>query len=342
MALGYQGLILLGESQKLYLVTDGNLDHIRPELSSEGTYAAEEVTTAVNRVHTFDLDELNGGFNFDTNIELIDDLFDNTNGWAIKRDNSTPLLWYSNVTNNYEFGDAYWTRISLSAGSGNMATTSIDITMIPGATPDEIDPDRYNLPTRSLQLADNYIDQRFGLKDGGEEQLMNNISFAAPDNQLPIPYWQTSIEFKDKDDLGLPDGVYVLNWSLELVNTINKRNLCGAVSGTDDHPGPTLIEVGMASVTLNVTFVTVVTLDDAGDPITEFNMPERFNDVIIKIKNESLTREISLGRLDGSVDGNEFSSPAQEISDASNISGVGSLLEMNYIAQGYFTMPHIK
>jgi len=340
MALGYQGLVLLDD--KLFLVTDGNLDHVRPELVSEGTYAAKEASTAVNRVHVFDLDEINGGFNFDTNMELIDQLFHKTNGWVIKRDESLPLLWYSNINNNYEFGDAYWTRISLSAGSGNMTTTSIDMTMIPGANPDSTTPDRYELPTRQLQLADNYIDQRFGLQSGGSEQLRENVSFAAPDNQLPIPYWQTSIEFKDKNGDGLPDGIHVLNWSIEIVNNISRRNLCSAINNTNDHPGPSLIQVGMASVTLNITFVTVVTLDDTGTPITEFNMPERFNDVIIKLENNSLTRNISLGRLDGTTDGNDFSSPVQETSDASNLSGVGALQEMNYIAQGYFTMPHLE
>lgn len=340
MALGYQGLILLED--KLFLVTDGNLDHVRPEIVSEGTYAAPDVNTAVNRVHVFDLDDINGGFNFNANIELIDHLFNLNDGWVTHRDVSQSLVWYSNVVNNFEFGDAYWTRISLSAGSGNMLSTSIDMTMIPGAFPN-ID-DKYTLPTRHLQLSDNYIDQRFGLDNGGEEQLLPNISFASPPEQLPIPYWKTSIEFIDENDEGLPEGVYVYNWAIELVNGITRRNLCTATNETNDHPGPSLIQVGMAGVTLNVTFVTVVSLDETGTPITEFNMPERFKDVIIKIigPTEDLTREISLGRIDASEDGNEFSNPVQEISDASNISGIGALQEMNYIAQGYFTMPHIK
>jgi hypothetical protein len=230
----------------------------------------------------------------------------------------------------------------LSAGSGNMLTTSFDVTMIPGATPEQINPDRYELPTRKLQMADDYIAQRFGLNEGGESQLRPNISFAAPDIQRPIPYWQTSIQFKDENDEGLPTGIEVLNWSLELTNNISRRNLCIAVSGTDDHPGPSLIQVGLASMTLNITFVSTVALDESGDPLSEFDMPEKFNDVIIKIENGTLTRELSLGRFDGSTNGSDYSSPVQQISDASNISGVGSLQEMSYIANGYFTLPHIK
>jgi hypothetical protein len=221
-----------------------------------------------------------------------------------------------------------------------MLTTSIDISMIPGADPNP--EDKFTLPTRYLQLSDNYIGQRFGLADDGQAQLLPNIYFGSPENQRPIPYWQTSIEFKDESGEGLPEGVYVYNWSLEIVNTINRRNLCAAVNGTEDHPGPNLIEVGLASVTLNITFVTVVSLDDAGDLISEFNMPERFKDVIIKIDTPSLSRELSLGRIDASEDGNKFSNPVQEISDTSNLPGVGALQEMNYVAQGYFTLPHIK
>jgi hypothetical protein len=335
MALGYQGMILLDGN--LYLVTDGNLDHSRPEIVSEGTYAASSVNNAVGRVHVFDFDEVSGGFNCDTNIELINQLFDENNGWVTNRDTSYPLLWYSNVINNYEFGDAYWSRISLSAGAGNMLTTSFDVTMIPGTEEEE---DDYDLPIRSLQLADDYIGQRFGLDDGGEGQLLPNVSFATGNDKQPIPYWETSINFLDENNDGLPEGIHVLNWSLEMSNNITKRNLCAAKSGTDNHPGPAFIQVGLASVTLNVTFVTVVTLDDPtnGNLVTDYVLPDRFNDVIINVGD----KQISLGRLDDSTDGNKFSNPVQSISDANNLSGAGALQEMNYIAQGYFTMPHLK
>jgi len=333
MALGYQGLLLIEDRQ--YLVSDSNLDHVRPEIASDGTYSPKTIGEATGRVHLYDLDQFTGGFNIDASADLLDMLFDSTNGWVLKRDEPKDVLLYSNKENDYNFGNTFWTRISLSTGPGNILISSFDITMIPGAEPSG--GGKYSLPLRKLQVGDDYIGQRFGFEVGGNNT--NPISFELPAIKQPIPYWQTKFNFKDEVGNPIPDGIYVTNWSLEIINNISGRNTCAAVSGTNDHPGPNLIQVGLASVTLNVTFVTVVTPGSEGEK--EYNIPERFSDVTINIGNIDEPRTLSLGRIDGSVDGNDNSTSAQQTSDATNITGVGSMTEFTYIASGYFTLPHL-
>jgi len=341
MALGYQGLILLDGYQ--YLVIDGNLDHVRPLIASEGTYAPNTIAEATGRVHTFDLDELTGGFNIDTNANLLDTLFDVDTGWITQRDQSKSLLWYSNKENDYEFGDAFWTRASLSAGPGSILTTSMDVVMIPGAETDDFEDNPfdslndYPLPTRHLQAGDDYIGQKFGFEVSGD--ITKPIDFAKPPLYQPIPYWQTKFNLDDLSGNPLPDGIYVTNWSLEMTNNISRRNVCMAARYTEDHPGPTLIQIGMASVTLNLSFVTVITPGAEGSK--DFLIPERFSNVTINIGSDAAPRILSLGRMDASIDGNEESTSIQQSSDATNITGAGSLTEMTYIASGYFTLPHL-
>lgn len=332
MALGYEGIILLDNKQ--YLITDGTVDHARPEIASEGTYAAPTLSEAVNRVHTFDFDEITGGFNIDCNFDLIDVLFEEENGWIPNRDQSKEFLWYSNKENELEYGDAYWSRISLSTGPGNFLSASIDINLIPGITPEA---DKYNLPTRYLELGEDYIGQRFGFEIDGNRT--SPISFAFPEYQLPIPYWQTYLTFEDENGDELPEEIQIQNWSLEMNNSVTRRMTCAAASGDDQHPGPTLIQIGLASVVLNVTFVTVVTPLNAGS--RQYSVPEKFRNANINIKGPSTTRSINLGRMDASIDGDEYSEPLQQITDGLNISGIGAIQEMSYQANGYFTMPHI-
>ena len=217
MALGYAGLILIDNKQ--YLVTDGTVDHVRPEIASEGTYAARELNTATNKVHIFDLDELSGGVNIDCNTELLDQLFNSADGWVTHRDEAKSFLWYSNQENDIEYGDAFWTRISLSAGAGAFLTSSIDMTMIPGTDP-TIYPN-YPLPTRNLQLGDDYISQKFGFASVGgaivEGSPATPITFAASDIQKPIPYWKSLLVFEDENgDSVLPDNILVQNWSIDI------------------------------------------------------------------------------------------------------------------------------
>jgi hypothetical protein len=326
MALGYQGLIIVDNHQ--YLVTDGNIDHVRPEIVSEGVYSPENISEATNRVHTFDLDEVTGGFNMDVNEDLIDFLFDSSSGWILKRDEAKDFLWYSNAESKYEFGDSFWTRASLSTGPGSMLVASMDIVLIPATTEE---PD-YELPLRKLNIDDDYIEQKFGFKTSdsfnrnGFTTDTGPIHFGFPDKYQPIPYWKTIL------NLDLPEGVYVLNWSLEMTNNISRRSLCSASSGTEDHPGPTLIQVGLASVVLNVSFVSVFTPN-----FGEYFIPERFDSATISIGDKTL----SLGRLDSSINGEIESTALQQTSDATNITGAGSLTEMTYIASGYFTLPHL-
>jgi hypothetical protein len=328
MALGYQGMILL--NNKLFLVLSGSLNHTRPEIASQGTYAVSNLSNAVGNVHVFDFDDINGSFSCETNFELIDELFDKDNGWIAKRDTALPFLWYSNVENKYEFGDAYWTKISLSADSGAISSTSIDIVLIPGKTPDSLNPTRYELPIKELQLNNNYIGQRFGLATD-IPNLPKNVSFGDENNKQPIPYWGTSIEFVDP----ISDKVEVLNWSLDITNNISKRNLCSCVSRSERHSGPSLIQVGLASVSFNTSFVTVIP-DSTNDVL-----PSSFEKVFINIKHKDITKKISLGRIDGSLAENDYNKPVQSTSDSTSISGGDSIQEMSFAANGYFTMPHI-
>jgi hypothetical protein len=341
MALGYAGLILIDNKQ--YLVTDGTVDHVRPEIASEGTYAARELNTATNKVHVFDLDELSGGVNIDCNTELLDQLFDSDAGWVTHRDEARSFLWYSNQENDIEYGDAFWTRISLSAGAGSFLTSSIDMVMIPGTDPESAP--NYPLPTRNLQLGDNYINQKYGFasENGAivEDDPATPISFSSPAIQQPIPYWKSLILFEDiNGDSVLPENVYIQNWSLEINNPVSRRNLCQAVSGTNSHPGPQLIQVGLANLTLNVTFVTVIT-PESGES-RKFEVPESFWNARIRIENDAISRDIQLARMDASTDSfNDFSKPVQQVNDGANISGIGAIQEISFQVQGYFTMPHI-
>jgi len=343
MALGYAGLILIDNKQ--YLVTDGTVDHVRPEIASEGTYAAEGLNTATNKVHIFDLDEVSGGVNIDCNIELIDQLFNTTDGWVTHRDTPKSFLWYSNQENDIEYGDAYWTRISISAGPGSFLTSSIDMIMIPGTDPIEYPEPLYPLPTRNLQIGDDYISQKYGFASENGAIVSGApatpITFASPPIQLPIPYWKSILIFEDgAGNPVIPENLQVQSWSLEVNNPISRRNLCMAVNGTDDHPGPQFIQVGLANMTLNVTFVTVETPESGGN--RKIKVPENFWNVKVRIENDTLSRDVLLGRMDSSNDGNaDFSKPIQQVNDGASISGIGAIQETSFQVQGYFTMPHI-
>lgn len=352
MALGYDGLILLDSNQ--YLVTNASINHVRPEIVSEGAFGAKTLNTATNKVHIYDLDDFSGGISIDCNFELIDQLFDASSGWVTNRDSFKQYLWYSNQFNDIDYGDAYWTKVSLSTSPNSFINSSIDLVMIPGLKEDSII-EKIPIPIRNLEIADNYIEQKYGFKSDGTDVLpipdnaATPITFDAPLEKRPLAYWQSEVLFlNDSGDSILPEGVYVQNWSLEINNPIQKRTLCQAfvddefVDGTSKktHPGPQLIQVGLASLSFNCTFVYTLTPENSEN--RKFSMPNNFWNVIIRVNNSGVTKNISLARIDNSEDGNVyFSKPIQQNSGDYNLGATQSIQEVSYSTQGYFTMPHV-
>lgn len=307
MAIGYQGVVYLNNQQ--FVVTGGGLNHERPVINSEGSYAAATNQEAVGRVHLYDFDNITGDLSFDTTPSLIDELFHAGTGWINQRQDNRTVLWFNNSKNSYTFGDTYWQNVSLSTSAGNLLTTNISLEMIPDHPS--------ALPAFLSRAGDDYINQKFGFSDieipGGTTQP---LTFKDPATRV-IPYWQTSLSFVPAT--GIEN--LVTEWSLSVTNNFTKQFTCeGDITG--NHPGPKYVFVGVAEVSLDITF----SMQQLGNSIV---IPEELNAVFITVSDGvNFVKTIELDTVELQ-------------NDPRPLAGQGDFTVGSYNSIGFFNLPRL-
>jgi hypothetical protein len=315
MAVGYQGIVFLNGSQ--FLVTNGGIQTEVPVLRSEGTYAANRVSNgqgnnvgAVDKVHLYDWDSVTGSLEIEANYNLVNMLF-GSGGWVDNRDESMTMIWYNNINRRRVYGDVFWTDLTLSTDEGSLVRCDLQFKTL-------LSRNGSNLPVERFIVADDYIDQKFGIPS-----IPNPEGFSHPlwfgdgsTRDAAIPFWKTQVF----TSIALPLEVMIKSWEIHLTNPYEERFTCGGSTVPDPfHPGPSFIFVGTAEVTLSLTLVLV---------------SEVTAELPLDLSGYSVSINLGTGQTITLRD-------VQGVGDNVPLVGVGDVQTYEYSANGFFGMPHL-
>lgn len=305
MAVGYQGAVFIDNKQ--FLVTGGSLATDNPRIDSEATYAATHPSTgpagAVGKVFIFDWENVTIGLDTEANYELIDLLFNDTDGWVKDRHLSKGIIWYNNQVLRKEYLDVFWTNMTLTMSESALVTCNGQYKVLLSRV-------GHDLPVETLRLADNYIAQKFGISG----MFAHPLSFDPTSDQCAIPYWRTVMTV----GAGLPENVLIRGWELSMTNPFEERFTCGGdTTGGSFHPGPAFYFVSTAEVTLSITFVLANDVDT--------DVPRDLSDIQIDLGGG---RVIQVDTI-------------RTTNDTMPLSGIGDVQTYEYAANAFYNMPRL-
>lgn len=282
MALGYEGLVKIGNYYALGTGASVPRDRIRIE-SSAG-YGGK-ITSPTNQMglglpFNYDWNEYNGSLNFEVNEDIFKNII---TIWAVsQRQTAQSVTIHPRKEAVQSFSTAFWNSISISASEGSAVESTIGFIA---------------LERDSYVWGLDYIDNKEGSLSGDQTPLCPIVSNMPPPlnpasakNKNPVPFWNTKVLVGATS----PSQKNFTTWSLDFNQDVVKFFGCTrTVAGPDPSAQePLFLAVGPMTVTFSGSYMesfdgtSNLFLGDTIDQIELFVASES-----LKLKRLELTSE---------------------------------------------------
>lgn len=285
MALGYEGLIKLGEYYVLGTGSSVPRNRIRLESSSGygGKITTPEEEIGIHIPFNYDWSQVDGSINF----EMTRDVFEfELKTWLFDRQTTKEINLMSRNDNVQKYEKCLFNSISISASDGSAVEGSVGFVA---------------LKQDDYDWGGQYKDNRKGqASDDGlicpPNKFPEPLNPSTVRNRVPIPFWNTSVEITATTDAKKKN---FTNWSLDFTQEVVKFFGCNdSASGTDPlAQEPLYIAVGPLGVLFSGSYM---------DDFSDFGAENGFlGDHLAQVVIDLAGKSIRLKRLEATTESDD-------------------------------------